>query len=128
MASKDIEKSLEVDEKRALETIRRVYEDGFMEINGRRYSMTSYTHKERRKVFAFFTSVQDQLKKKDFSFLDSPKFSEVEGVLETHTLFNDSTLSNIGAHWDKYPGDYLMFITTSLAVVSYPFTGAGATG
>lgn len=115
------------EQQRALETIKAVYDDGYMDINGRRYTFTTFTHKERRKVFAFFTHIKPALDVQDMSFLDSDRFHAVEGVILSHVTFNDSVLSNIGNHWDLYPGDYLLFITTALAVISYPFMPAGST-
>lgn len=105
----------------AQDMIRQVYEDGVAEINGREYHITKLTHKKRRKVFAFFTHVQADLQKHDFSFLDSEQWAGVENVIENVVIFNDSLLSKLPEHWNTYPGDYLIFVSTMLGVISYPF-------
>jgi len=113
----------------AREMFRAIFEDGEAEINGRIYRFTKMTHKGRRKVFAFYTKIGNQAERGDFSFLDSPEFEAVEKVIGDAVLFNDSRLTVIGdAHWEKYPDDYLTFVTTALGVISYPFLSGSATG
>lgn len=108
--------------------IKAVHDDGEAEINERVYKFLKMTHKKRRKVFAFYTKVAGQVKNKDFSFLDTPEFEAVENVINGVVSFNDSLLSKIGdPHWEKYPDDYMPFISTALAVISYPFFPAGST-
>ena len=116
------------DEQKAVDQIRAVYEDGKAEINGRTYTFGKMQHKNRRKVFAFFTKVQGDINAKSFWFLESPEFEQVEEIIHSHTLFNGDKLSNIDNHWDKYPGDYITFVSTALAVISYPFMDAAITG
>ena len=110
----------------AQDMIRAVYEEGVAEINGREYHITKLTHKKRRKVFAFFTHVQADLQKQDFSFLDTDRWAEVESVIENVVTFNGSLLSKLPDHWEQYPEDYLIFVSTMLGVISYPFlSGSG---
>lgn len=109
--------------------IKAVFEDGEAEINGRVYRFLAMTHKERRKVFAFYTRVQMQVKNKDMSFIDSPEFEAVEAVINKSVTFNDSLLIRLGdQHWEKYPGDYISFIMTALPVISFPFFPAAPIG
>jgi hypothetical protein len=110
----------------ALDLVRKVYEEKSATINGREYKITSMTHDRRRKIFAFFSAVQSDIQKGDFSFLDSEKFKEVEKNIESVVLFDGNLLKNIVPdHWEKYPGDYMLLIQTMLAVASYPFLSAG---
>jgi hypothetical protein len=110
----------------AQDMIRQVYEDGVAEINGREYRITKLTHKKRRKVFAFFTHVQGDLQQSDFSFLDTDRWAEVESVIENAVTFDGSLLSKTPNHWDQYPEDYLIFVSTMLGAISYPFlAGSG---
>jgi len=46
--------------------------------SGREYKLTKMTHKQRRRVFAFFTKKQREIQNGDFSFLDSAEFEPVE--------------------------------------------------
>jgi hypothetical protein len=112
----------------ALTQIQRVYEDGKAEINGREYAFHRMTHKERRKVFAFFSKIQDDMNKGSFWWLESPEFADVEQVIERNVTFNGVALAKLDNHWEHYPGDYILFITTALGVISYPFMPAALTG
>jgi len=106
-----------------------IFEDGEAEINGRIYRFTTMQHKQRRKVFAFYTRIGASAARGDFSFMDSPEFDAVEKVIGNAVLYNDSRLSVIGdAHWEKYPDDYLPFVTTALGVISYPFLSGTTIG
>lgn len=110
-----------IDSDKAHDMIKSVYIDGVAEINGREYKFSKMTHKQRRKVFAFYTSIISKVKRKDFSFLDSDSFESVEAVINNVVSFDDSLLSRIDeTHWNKHPNDYVPFITTALAVISYP--------
>lgn len=110
----------------ATDMIKAVHEDGMAEINGREYGITKLTHKKRRKVFAFFTHIQGDLQKQDFSFLDTDRWTDVESVIENVVTFNGSLLSKLPDHWDTYPDDYLIFVSTMLGAISYPFlSGSG---
>ena len=112
----------------ALAMIKAVHDDGIATINGRDYTFTKMVHKQRRKVFAFFTKVQDMMTRGDMSFLDWDEFERVEAVIASVVLFNDSALSKLDTHWDNYAEDYVPFITTAMGVISYPFLSASHTG
>lgn len=120
---------MEDQEQRAHEMIRSVYEDGKAEINGRFYVLHKMKHKQRRKVFAFYSKVAPKVKQGDLSFLDSPEFEEVESVINNAVTIDDSLLAKIeDRHWDEHPEDYIPFISTMLPVISYPFMAGGHTG
>jgi len=89
--------------------------------SGREYTLTKMTHKQRRRVFAFFTQKQKQIQNGDFSFLDSPEFEPVEKVIMDTVLFEGAQLSKLPNIWDDQPEDYVIFITTMLGAISYPF-------
>jgi len=105
----------------ALAQIQRVYEDSKAEINGREYEFHRMTHKERRKVFAFFSKIQDDMNKGSFWWLESSDFADVEQVIERNVTFNGVALAKLDNHWENYPQDYILFITTALGTISYPF-------
>ena len=112
----------------ALEMIRAIYDDGEAEINGRTYAFTKMLHKQRRTVFAFYSSVRTQLQVQDFSFLDGEPFGRVEDIMSNCVLVDGSALSRLPDHWDEHPDDYLAFVGTALAVISYPFLAAAHPG
>ena len=102
--------------------VKAIFDDNEAEINGRKYHYLKMTHKQRRKVFAFYSRIQNRIQVHDLSFLDTPEFETIEAIMLAAVNYNDSLLSVLGdAHWEKYATDYVTFITTSLAVISYPF-------
>ena len=108
-------------QRQALEQIKAVYDDGFATINGRDYVFTTATHKKRLKVFSYFTGVQEQLAREDLSFMGTKAFDDVMGTIEQIVTFEGSLLSKKPRHWDDYPEDFIVFVTTALGVVSFPF-------
>ena len=63
--------------------IKAVFDDGEAEINGRKYALLKMTHKQRRKVFAYYTKVSKSVESNDMSFIDSPEFEKVEEVMSS---------------------------------------------
>lgn len=99
-----------------------IFDDGEATINGRAYRYLKMTHKQRRKVFAYYSKVSNRIQVQDLSFIDSPEFDAVESVVMQVVTYGDSLLSKLGdAHWERHPADYVTFIATSLAVISFPF-------
>lgn len=107
--------------KAAHDMARAIYEDNCAEINGREYVITKMNHIKRRKVFAYFTHIQDSLSRGDLWFLDSKDWSEVEKTIMDVVTYDDRTLSKSKSHWDDYPEDYILFIQSMLPAISYPF-------
>lgn len=113
-------------ERRNKALIREVFEDGFAEINGREYRFAKTTHKKRRKVFAFYTKITPLMRANDFSFLDWPEWEAVEEVVGNIVTYDGLQLSKVGGdrtegHWDKYPGDFITFVSIALPTIAYPF-------
>jgi predicted SnoaL-like aldol condensation-catalyzing enzyme len=112
----------------AQEQVQQVYKDKEATLpSGKTYVLTKMTHINRRTVFAFFTHIQDDLRRGDLWFLTSPEWAKVEAILFNVITVDDSLLSKKPDHWDEYPEDYILFIQTMLPVVSYPFM-RGVTG
>lgn len=107
--------------KAALTMIKAVYDDGEAEINGNKYTFLGTTHAKRRKVFAFFSSIQRQIEQGNFSFLDTADFKPVEDTINGMVTFDGDLLSKKKDHWEEYPEDYLNFVSTAMGVISYPF-------
>lgn len=110
-------------QKKALVMIQAVYDDGFAEINGNRYDFGPMTHKKRRKVFAFFTGIASELTRQSMEFLDTERFDEIERLMFDYVLYDGVQLSKQPDHFESFPGDYIMLITTALQVISLPFMG-----
>jgi len=109
---------------KAVAMVRAVYEDGEAEINGRKYKFHKMTHVQRRKVFAFYTSIAPQLRADNMEFLDTPQYAAVEEVMWSNISFDGVALNKARDHWDEFPEDYVQLVATSLGVISYPFTRA----
>ena len=113
---------------KAMAMVRAVYEDGEAEVNGRTYKFHKMVHVERRKVFAFSTSVQRQVNVQDYSFLDTAAYANVEEVMWANISFEGVTLNKRRDHWEEYPEDYLNLLSVAMGVMSYPFTRAAGIG
>jgi len=123
-----MDKELEMKHAAAKALIKNVYEDSELEIHGgRKYQFLKMTHKNRRKVFAFFTKVQMQISMGDYSFMDTPEFDAVEKVMHLSITFEGSGLDKLTDHWERYPEDYVMLTVTALQVMSYPFLAGNRT-
>lgn len=109
---------------KAMAQVKAVYEDGEAEINGRKYKFHKMTHVERRKVFAFYTSVQRQINAQDFSFLDTPQYAAVEEVMWSNISFDGVTINKARDHWEEFAEDYVSLVSVSMSVMSYPFIRA----
>lgn len=107
--------------KTAQDMIKQVFDESQAEINGRKYDFAKFVHAERRKVFAFASTVQYQLAAGDFSFLEAPAYAPVEKMMFDKILFEGGQLSKRPNHFEDYPEDYIMLVTTALQVISYPF-------
>lgn len=105
----------------AMAQVRAVYEDGEAEINGRSYKFHKMMHTERRKVFAFYTSVQAQMQNQSFAFLDTPAYEAVEKVMFGAISYDGNLVKKLADHWDECPEDYLQLVSVAMGVISYPF-------
>lgn len=112
----------------AMSQIKAVYDDGYAEINGRRYDYHRMTHLDRRAVFAFFSTIQEQAQAGEYGYLDSPTFAKVEALMARACSCDGLILDKAAGWWDEHPEDYLIWVVTSLAVISCPFFPAGRTG
>lgn len=109
-----------------LEIVKAVYDDGKAEINGTDYIFGKVNHKIRRKVYAFYTGIAQEVQGGNFAFLDRPDYQAIENVIGDNILVDGSQISKIAGYWDDHPEDYLKLITTSMAVFSYPFLRGNA--
>jgi hypothetical protein len=105
----------------ALEQVKQVFEDGVATINGRDYFFLKMRHEQRLKVFAFYSSIANQLQAGSFEFLDSDKFRDVSKVIFNSITYDGCLLSKLPEHWEEYGEDYVTLVATALGVISYPF-------
>ncbi len=105
----------------AREQLKAIFDDGHAEINERQYTFTKMVHEQRRKIFAYYTSITAQIQVQNFSFLDTPEFQRIEKIILERVTLDDMQLSKIEGHFENHPEDYVIFICTALGVISFPF-------
>jgi len=116
------EKTKAEQQKKAEAMMKAVYKDGFAEINDHRYCFTKMKHKERLKVFGFFSSHQNEIENGNFGFLGTDKWDEIQSIIFDRITYNNSLLSRLDDHFEKddYIGDYILLMSTAMGVISYP--------
>ena len=112
---------------KAQNMIKAVYEDKEAEINGRKYQLTNTTHSQRIKVFAFYSSIQHQMLKQDFSFLVSEEFKAIEKIINEIVMFDGIGMNTRKNHWDEFPEDYITYVMTMIPAISYPLLKGSST-
>jgi hypothetical protein len=109
----------------AVNQIKAVYDDGVAEINGTSYTFTKFTHAERLKVFAFYSSLIKDQRTGDvrMDFWDEPKFHEVQKLLDSKITVDGMQVSKIADYWSQEENmdDFIPLMMTALQVVCYPF-------
>ena len=110
--------------------IKACYDDGVATIDDVDYCFHKMTHKKRRKVFAYFTTLQTV---SDLGFLDSERFDKViEPIINEHVTVGGVDGPMLAkcydAHWETHQKSYTTFIQTALGVISYPFLPENAIG
>jgi len=105
----------------ALAMAKAIHVDKCATINGRDYHIANVNHLKRRKVFAYFTHIQKDLSNKDFWFLETKEWADVEQTICSVVLFESESLTKRKNHWEEYPEDYFLFIQSLMPALSYPF-------
>lgn len=117
----DTEPTKEEEVKSPLDKIKDCYNDASIEVNGRSYKICKLNHRKRLKVFGYMSSIRFKISNQDFSFMGSDDQIRIEELMFSNMLYNDSRLTGIDNHFEKYGEDYLLLFTTALSVFSYPF-------
>jgi hypothetical protein len=108
-------------EKTHIEKVRDCFEDGSAEINGRSYKFCKMNHRKRLQIFGYSSGLKSKLINQDLSFIGTDDQIRIEELMFSNMTFNDSKLSSIDNHFEKYGEDYIMLFTMAMAVFSYPF-------
>lgn len=110
-----------------MDKLKDAFDDGVLVVNGREYEFLPMRHLKRRDVFAYFSTVANDVQGGKFAFLTDPAFKHVEKTMGEHIQFDGHLLSKSDGHWDEYPEDYLELTATAMGVISYPFMRANLT-
>jgi len=104
--------------------IKECYEDGFAEVNGRKYHFCEVTHKDRLKIFGYVQSIQKDLISGVMSFVGDSEYSAIEDLMFSKMTYKDEQLSRVveRGHFTEFGEDYIILATTAMQVFCYPFT------
>lgn len=110
------------DKNDSLDVIKECFDDGAIEVNGNNYILSkSINHLKRLKVFGYLSEIQHDLTNGNMSFLGTDKHQVIEKLINKVVIFNDMTIDKLPNHWNEHEEDYIIFFTTVLMVISYPF-------
>jgi hypothetical protein len=112
----------------AQDQVKQTYLDQVAEINGTAYTFTKFTHKERKKVFAFLSSVNNpSTGAVRMDFWDEPRFEAIEELINSKVMVDGVQISKKPNFWDneEYAADYVAFMLLAMQVISYPFIQGG---
>lgn len=102
--------------------IKECYEDGFAEINGRKYMFGEINHKTRLKIFGFAQSISVQLSSGNLSFIGTDGYFTIEDLIFSNMTYDHDSLNKIkDKQFEDFGEDYILLITTAFRVFSYPF-------
>jgi len=123
-----VKKAIDQQVEESQNQVKSVYDDKVATINGTDYEFSTFTHMERKKVFAFMSSIvnpNDGSFRTDF--WDEPRFNEVEQLINTKITVDGIQISKKQGFWDneEYAEDYIGFMMLAMQVVSYPFMKGG---
>lgn len=104
------------------ETLEQAYQDGEMEINGRVYKMLKIPHKQALKVLGF-----GQQFEAGQMTIGSQEWNQMERLLCTYFTCDDVILSKDEKYFERFPGDYMTFISYALGMISRPYMPGSAT-
>lgn len=103
-----------------LNQIKEIYEQGFIEINGREYYFEKAKHRERIKVFAYFSQIQSDIAVGNFHFLDDDKFKRTMRIIDKYFLYDDIPIDKREGHFDQYEEDFLEYVAFSMTLFCFP--------
>jgi len=118
---KEFKKELEEKRSEILAQISEWSENGYFEINGRRYEISKLSHQFRLEVVAIYSQIEANLTMGNYGFFMNEDFKKLMRKVDDRILFDGSQISKIPNHFDKYAEDYLDYVSLSLKVISYPF-------
>lgn len=121
-----------MDDKKAqnegLAKIKEIFEEGTAEIHEHKYTFLKVNHKKRLRVFGFLSSIQHELAVGNMGFLGRDDWELIEQTIMSVVSYDNEVLKQRHNHWDDFAEDYIIFITTALQVISYPFLAGSVTG
>ena len=104
------------------DVIKECYDDGFAEINGRKYVFGEINHRTRLKIFGFAQSISTELLSGNLSFVGTSGYFDIEDLMFSNMLYDNDSLNKIkDKHLKDHGEDYILLITTAFRVFSYPF-------
>lgn len=96
-------------------------ETGLFEINGRQYKFSKLSHQFRLEVLAMYSQIEANITMGNYGFLVEPTFKKLMEKVDERILFENSQISKLDKHFEKYAEDYIDYIAIGLKVICYPF-------
>lgn len=103
--------------------ISKIMDDNGFTLGDIKYEFLKFTHKDRRAVFAYFSSVKNKIIEEDFSFLDSDGWDKIEENISKHISIGGKLLVNLPTHFEEHPKNYVPFVLVALSSICDPFLG-----
>ena len=119
--NKDFKKELKSKREEVLKQIEEWAENGYFEINGRRYEISKLSHQFRIEVLAIYSQIEASLTIGNYGFLLNEDFKKVMKKIDDRILFDGMQISKRKEHFEEYAEDYLDYVALSMKVISYPF-------
>lgn len=96
-------------------------ESGSFEVNGRVYKLSKLSHQFRLEVLAMYSQIEANITMGNYGFMVEPTFKKLMEKVDERILFEDSQISKLEKHFEKYAEDYIDYIAIGLKVICYPF-------
>lgn len=117
----DLKKQLEEQREAILKQLDDWNESGSFEVNGREYKLSKLSHQFRLEVLAMYSQIEANITMGNYGFMTDPKFKKLMEKVDEKILFENSQISKLEKHFEKYAEDYIDYIAIGLKVICYPF-------
>ena len=84
-------------------------------------SFQNLSHQFRLEVLAMYSQIEANITMGNYGFLTEPKFKKLMEKVDEKILFENSQISKLEKHFEKYAEDYIDYIAIGLKVICYPF-------
>ncbi len=96
-------------------------EKGSFEVNGREYKLSKMSHQFRLEVLAMYSQIEASITMGNYGFITEPKFKKLMEKVDERILFDNSQISKLETHFEKYPEDFMDYVALGLKLICYPF-------
>ena len=98
------------------DSLKECYEAGEFTINERVYVMLPVPHAQALKVMGYA-----QRSENGSMMVGDNDWMAMESLLTKYFSVDGSILAKFSGHFEKYPEDYMTFVSYAIGVITYPF-------